>query len=589
MQMPESAVIEKRFKPIDRVLDRLGIDRPTGAVFGLVIVGVIARLFALGGRLAHFDEGRVGYWVLHFMETGEFHYRYIIHGPLLQHVNSVVFSVFGANDFTLRVIVALIGAFLPISVLLLREHLRGPEIVGAAAFLTFNPVLLYYSRFFRSTIPVAAFSFAAFACFVRFYDTRRVRYMHGGVILFALGFTAKENAAIYLLVFLGAGALLLDTELFRPRTSTTGTAWLTRKWRRMVRDRDLQTVLPRVLGHLALAIGLFILIILFFYAPRSGTSNGVGLYTALGDPGQLPAVVDATISDIQIGFEYWFGGAAETGSEVSLPDQYRNFLERTVSLLSTYAAPLIAFAGIGALAERYASSHPRNLVQFTTYWGVVSVVGYPLGADIFGAWIAVNMLVPLAIPAGVGVAILYRWGREAYLNEDELSLGIVGLLSIFVIAQVVGTGVGAVYANPTADENGLVQYAQPGDADLRETLKDIDRLATTQATKAKPTPTVLFFGESLANPADEPIEPACANIGKTLPLQWYLTRSDIEADCVRYGTEFDFEYRDTAPSVIITTPNRADTVQERVPNYERREHLMRTSIERLVFFLDTDS
>ena len=40
--------------------------------------------------------------------------------------------------------------------------------------------------------------------------------------------------------------------------------------------------------------------------------------------------------------------------------------------------------------------------------------------------------------------------------------------------------------------------------------------------------------------------------------------------------------------VIVTTPDEAGEVAQQVPDYERREHLMRTHIERLVFFVDTD-
>ena len=194
------------------------------------------------GRRRPAIRGRIGRYV----ETGDFHYRYIIHGPFVQHVDHLVFSLFGANDFTLRLVVAVVGAALPLVVLLFREHLDGTELVVAALFLAGNPILLYYSRFFRSTVPVAVFAFAAFGFAVRYWDTRRARYLYGFSVLLALAFTAKENAAVYVLVWLGASGLLLDHELFRPRSAATGTEVLRDWWDRNVRRRELLREVPEV-------------------------------------------------------------------------------------------------------------------------------------------------------------------------------------------------------------------------------------------------------------------------------------------------------------------------------------------------------
>jgi uncharacterized protein (TIGR03663 family) len=574
--------VEDRLAAVDAVLDARGIDRVRAAVVGLVVMGLLARLFALGGRVAHFDEARVGYWILHFMETGEFHYRFAIHGPFVQHVNTAVFSALGVNDVTLRLVVALIGALLPLSVLLLREHLRDGEVVVAAAFLAANPIVLYYSRFFRSTIPVATFCFLAFALLVRYYDTRRLRYFHAGILALALAFTAKENAVVYVLVWLGAGALILDHELFRPRASETGFQRIGAVWTRTVRDRNLRDVLPRAVGHLLLSGAIFAAVILFFYAPRAGSPGGVGLYNALGNPGLFPEVVSATIDDIVEGYAWWFGDAGRTGSGQPLAEQYVEFFRQMVTVLAGYAGPLVALAVVGTLIERFASDSPRNLVMFSAYWGFVSVLGYPLGTDIFGAWIAVNAVVPLAIPAAVGAGVLYRWAKAARADEDWVSVGIVGFLSLLVVGQVLLTGAGSVYANPASAENDLVQFGQPGD-DIRPTMRDVGTLAA-----GNDGTDVLFFGPALSNTRDEAMEPDCANVRETLPLQWYLTREDASADCT--VTEFRLRQQLSAspPPVVITLERNASTVAAELPDYERRLLLIHTSGERMAFFLDTD-
>ncbi|MBH9803998.1 TIGR03663 family protein, partial [Clostridioides difficile] len=65
------------------------------AVAAITAGAVIARLVGLGHRVFHWDEGRVGYWTLRYMESGVFEYRPIIHGPFLPLVNSRIFTLLG--------------------------------------------------------------------------------------------------------------------------------------------------------------------------------------------------------------------------------------------------------------------------------------------------------------------------------------------------------------------------------------------------------------------------------------------------------------------------------------------------------------
>jgi uncharacterized protein (TIGR03663 family) len=588
------ATLEDRFAAADRFLEARGTDRVTAFVVGTVVLGFLARVVALGARTAHFDEGRVGYWALHLAETGEYYYWSAVHGPFLQFADASVFTLFGANDATLRVVVALIGALLPLPLLLLREHLGDGEVAAAAVFLGFNPVLLYYSRFYRSTIPVAAFCFGAFACFVRYYDVRRPRFLYAGAGLLALGFTAKENAIVYVIVWIGASGLLIGHELLRPRSAPSGPAWVRALWRRNVTDRDFAASAPRFAKRATLSAILFTLIVLYFYAPRAGppggiAPDGVGFDAALSDPGLVPALIDTTVTHIVEGYDYWFTDAGQSRSGTVL-GQYIDFLGRTFGVLVGYAAPLVGFA-IAGFVGTFRSAKRRDLVLFASYWGFVSVIGYPLGADVFGPWITVNALVPLAIPAGVGVAILYRWGREAIEVDDGVSAGIVTFLALLIVGHLLLTNAAAVYANPQSADNGLVQFGQPAD-DLQSTFDEIET-----AAEGNQGPDVLFYGESLyARGLPEgkqlAIEPECLDLGSTLPIQWYLRKGGLTGECALTAGQLEGRVLNSPPPVVVTDPSRADTIAALLPTYERRSvlitHSERGSIEnsgRLVFFV----
>ncbi|MFW5956068.1 MAG: flippase activity-associated protein Agl23, partial [Halorhabdus sp.] len=199
---------------VSRIVDRYRLDSPPRALALVVVLALVLRLAGLGVRVAHWDEGRVGYWILRTAATGHWEYRPIIHGPFVQHVTRWLIGVVGPSDFTMRFPVALIGSVLPLSALLFRTRLRDSETIALGLVLALNPLLLYYSRFMRSDLPVAAFSFVALGALVAAVDTDRRRYLHLAVISFALALTAKENSILYLLSWLGAGTAVLGAWIF---------------------------------------------------------------------------------------------------------------------------------------------------------------------------------------------------------------------------------------------------------------------------------------------------------------------------------------------------------------------------------------
>lgn len=476
---PSDDLTNERIARVRAVYNRYLGDRNRLAValVAIVAVGLAFRLFFLTARVAHYDEGRVAYWSLHHARTDSFVYRFIIHGPVVQHLHRWLFPLVGANDFSMRLPVALIGGALPGSVWLFREHLRDSELVGAALLLALNPLLLYYSRFMRSDLLVATFMFVALGMFVRFYDTRRARYLYGVAAFVALGFGSKENAVVYLLTWGGATALLAEHALFRPRSYDSGFALVAAKVRAIL-DRGYRSILwivARYTGHLVGAVFVAGFLVLFIYAPRGdvgelvphmvpGTANYVGFWEGIVNPAKWGQLVDATFHGFSVehtartypqtfdgifgGLEYWFGtdgpSCSETafagmdvtglfgalGIEIGAITGYPCTLGKFLKVLLTVALPLFSLAILGTLVERYARPVSRNVVMFSAYIGFVSLIGYPLGTDIFGAWILVHVLVPLSLPAGVALVKLYRWGRVVFADEDGLNIAIAAYVAV---------------------------------------------------------------------------------------------------------------------------------------------------------------
>ncbi|ELZ26846.1 dolichyl-phosphate-mannose-protein mannosyltransferase [Halosimplex carlsbadense 2-9-1] len=559
-----------------------GIDRTTRWVLAVVAGGLLARLALLGARVAHYDEGRVAWWSNYFLETGQFEYRYIIHGPLVQHVNKFLFDALGANDFTMRLFVALVGAFLPLAALLFREHLDGDEIVGTAFFLAFSPLLLYYSRFFRSTLIAAAFAFVAFGLLVRAYDERSVWYVYGSVAFIALAFTAKENAAVYLLVWVGASALLLDQALFRTGGDRSGFDWA--RERLDARTRSLGDYVADFLWHGAVAVVLFLAVTLYFYAPRSPDAAAVGFWQAVTNPTLFPDLFDRTLDDVVEGYSYWFGGTTDAGCrQDNIIDAYLCFLGQEVHAIAQSALALTMMAVVGFLAERWGRVRSRAVVLFCAYWGFVSIIGYPLGTDIANAWIAVNALVPLAIPAGVGIALVVDRARDS-VHTGSVRFGVTAFALLLIAGYMAGSAGWYVYMNDTTEDNELVQYAQPAD-DFRPSMAVLqDHAADHEGVD------VLFVGSSYVrdSPRDGGIEPLCSSISETLPLQWYVDAYGAEGDCIQDEETAvqQLQNGEVDPLVVIAPNSLEGDLAPAMDGYDSDVYRLRHYGSETVFFSD---
>ena len=553
------------------------IDRTTRWVLAVVAGGLLARLAFLGARVAHYDEGRVAWWSNYFLESGQFEYRYIIHGPLVQHVNKFLFDALGPSDFTMRLFVALVGAFLPLAALLFREHLDGDEVIGVAFFLAFSPLLLYFSRFFRSTLLAAAFAFVAFSLLVRAYDERSVWHVYGAVVFVALAFTAKENAAVYLLVWVGASALLLDQALFRTGGDQSGFEWA--RERLDARTRPLGDYVADFLWHGAIALVLFLAVTLYFYAPRSPGTEAVGFWQAVTNPTLFPELFDRTLDDVVEGYSYWFGGTTDAGCRKdNVIDAYLCFLGQEVHAMAQSALALTMMAVVGFLAERWGRVRSRAVVLFCAYWGFVSVLGYPLGTDIANAWIMVNALVPLAIPAGVGLAYVTREARDS-LGGDPIRFGVVVFILFLIAGQMTFALADGVYLNPASDENDLVQYAQPAD-DFRPDMRFVENQPDHDGVD------VLFVGSPYVR--DQPrfggMDPKCLNIGNALPLHWYVEIYDADVACEQRISTAVANLSEHDPLVVVVADRGSHQIADDLEGYEVETHRLRAWGRETAFF-----
>lgn len=569
-------------------------------VLGITVVALLLRLVSLGVRTAHWDEARVAYWAYFYTDTGALAYHWEEHGPFVQLVAGRLFDIFGVNDLAARLPVAIVGGMFPLAALLYREHLRRSETVVLALLLALNPILLYYSRFMRSDVLVAAFAFVAFGLLVRFYDTRRGRYLLVSGVFLGLSFASKENAIVYVLTWLGAAALVADQFLHSPASTESG---LDRLRGRVGTYREVARRGVFRVQYLAGFVLAFLVTIVVTFAPRGGgierrlspdpTTEPVTLGAALTQPTRIPALVDESLRAAYEGYVDWFAESEETTL-----DTYITFVGEYVQHLVEYAPVLLVFALLGVVLERYARDDPRPLVMFMAYCGIASLVGYPLGSHIQGdwAWISTHVVVPLAVPAAVGLAWLYREGkrelRETSFDPDLVVVpAVIVLLLWFLIVPL-----GPVYLDSQGADNGLAQYAQPHD-DLNPMVQTLDGIADEHDGDD----VVLFYGQigedydrhvaltqrDVNTTGGWQIEPTCSLWSNTQPLNWYFAVAGAEATCERDPDALADSPAD-GPPMIIAVPDD-DTLPEAIleEDYERETYYLRNVGREVVVYTHT--
>jgi uncharacterized protein (TIGR03663 family) len=509
-----------------RVAGADGDARTTLTVVALAALSVLARLFDLGSRTFHWDEGRVGYWLLRFLDSGAYEYRPVAGGPFLYVLGRPFVALFGADDGAARLLVALVGGALPLAALLFRDRLRRSETVALAFFLGASPLLLYYSRFLRGDVVLAAFALVTLGCAVRYRDRGDERYLSAAAASLALAVSASAFVVGYLACWLVAGALVFDHRRFLSAADVAEAGSRVSEW------RDWLTERAATLGR---AVGVYALVHFFLFAPRAGATGGPGLWRV----DTLPATVSAAFIGAARKFVgVWVVSRGDSGAgHAFIP-----FVTHHAELLVLTSTAVVALGALGFAADRYAGGPPRPLVAFAGYWAGTGLLVFPVITEGQAPWVAVHMALPLTVTAAVAGGWLLRAGAGAYRREQAGRL-----VAVLVVLLALGAGTGAVaasaYEAPDRSDR-LVDYGQPG-SDLGPLVTDV-RNATEGSDGSVD---VAFYGEELYVGSPDRVDrpPVPEEWGARLPLPWYLEGAGAETA----STESVEGLESTGPAPVV--------------------------------------
>ena len=320
-------------------------------------MALVVRLIDLGDRAFHHDESQVAYYSFQYWRDHAYEYNPLLHGPWQYMTGALAFLVAGASDFTARLGPALMGTAIVALPFFARRQLGRLAAFSAALALAVSPSLLYFSRFAREDVHIAALTLAVVVLALRFLDEPRRWHPAVAGTLLAGTLTVKESG-----LFFGAlGALFIVAVLSRPgprmRLATAAKAVTARWW-----------------------IGAVVAFAVFYAL----------LYSSLGaNPG---GVWDG----IYEGPSYWLGQHdVGRGGE----PWFYYFV-----LLAGYEWPLVALAGVGTAAVWRS---PDVMRVFIVVWAIGSLAFYTWAGEKF-PWLVVHPLLPLALLAGLGVQAVWR-------------------------------------------------------------------------------------------------------------------------------------------------------------------------------------
>ncbi len=202
--------------------------RHTGIFFLIFILAVVLRTLWLEDRPFHVDEAVNGIITSNLVFDGD--YRYdpaAYHGPSLYYLSALICRYANIADAAhmseaiLRLLPAVIGAFLVLLMLPLRRSLPPEAVLLGAFMLAVSPMLVFYSRYFIHEMLLVFFATGFFVCaFVFMQQPRDLLAILTG--LFAgMAICTKETWLIFLLPALAALLFVCHQKNLQPPVKKT--------------------------------------------------------------------------------------------------------------------------------------------------------------------------------------------------------------------------------------------------------------------------------------------------------------------------------------------------------------------------------
>lgn len=417
----------------------------------ILLAAAAIRLPELGLNPFHHDEGVNGYFETQLFRNNVYRYDPAnYHGPSLYYFALVSTLLLGLTTEAVRLVAVVAGLATITLVFALRRFLGAPAVLAAAVLLAVSPGMVYVSRYFIHEMPLVCFSLGLVVAALLYLRDARGTALVAGAAFAALIFTTKETGIITVVVLLLAGWLSgWYVNLRDPGRRNREAAARAAARRRRVRTETgavpksiwIDGVEYRPAAEPPAPAGRDAAIAAAVRAARGGGDDeadwapqargaaptgapvfgdGLAFRRPTGGQAIAAAAVFATIwvllftsffsnfpkglTDSVATFTIW----TQTGGATQIQPFTKYF-----EWMAAAEAPILLLGTLGGILV--ALRPPDRVAVFIALWaaGVTaaySIVGYKT------PWIVINMLVPLALLAGIllrEAVALVRWRSAA--------------------------------------------------------------------------------------------------------------------------------------------------------------------------------
>jgi uncharacterized protein (TIGR03663 family) len=336
------------------------------AAVAVLLLAAALRFYDLDLKPLHHDEGVNGHFLMNLYRQGVYRYDPAnYHGPSLYYVSFVSAFLFGLNSIAVRLVPAFFGCVLVALGLMTRRWLGEVAALAGALFLAVSPGMVFYSRYFIHEMLLLAATLGAIVALRRFADAARLSDLLAAAAWAAWMFTTKETAAPTVVV-LGAAV---------------GCAWAYYALRHRRQVGPLASALSGLSSQewvrlLTCAGALFGLINLLLYS--SFFTNPGGILDAF-----------RTLA-------FW--------TTTGVKEHVHPWKQHIVWIWQ--AEPALAVIGaLGLLAALWRAE--SRFVLFLAAWTVGILMMYSI-VPYKTPWLALNIVLPLALLAGYAIDVLVR-------------------------------------------------------------------------------------------------------------------------------------------------------------------------------------
>lgn len=163
----------------------------------LVIVALLSRTIGLGDRAMSHDESLHTVYSFQLYDGRGYQHQPMMHGPFKFVLNPVMYFLFGVNDWSARILVALFGVAMVGFVWMMRRWLGKTGAFLTAAMYTISPALLYHSRYIRDEVLLTSLLVLLVIAMFRYLETRTLKWLVWTAVALGLAFLTMEASFIF--------------------------------------------------------------------------------------------------------------------------------------------------------------------------------------------------------------------------------------------------------------------------------------------------------------------------------------------------------------------------------------------------------